>query len=237
MRITDIKTFIPMVGHPPAMPGQGRDGRGHLRLGRIRAVGARGGGRGGGRPLPRAPHRRGPDGAAARIWQRLYRSQYFEGGRVLTARDVAIDIALHDICGKALGVPVYELLGGRQRDFVPLFATTPARHGPGARSRTAQLLVDAGLGRHPLLARRRRPRATRDRVRAARRARADRASGRSRLREAVGPGATSASTGTIGCRSPETASASARGCRPARSTSSRSRSAPRTPTPTSSCGG
>jgi galactonate dehydratase len=57
------------------------------------------------------------------IWQLLYRSQYFEGGRVLTAAQSAIDIALHDIKGKALGVPIYQLLGGKQRDFVPTFVT------------------------------------------------------------------------------------------------------------------
>ncbi|MEW4923685.1 mandelate racemase/muconate lactonizing enzyme family protein [Algibacter sp. 2305UL17-15] len=57
------------------------------------------------------------------IWQDLYRGQYFEGGRVLTAAISAIDIALHDIKGKALGVPVYELLGGKQRDFVECFAS------------------------------------------------------------------------------------------------------------------
>lgn len=57
------------------------------------------------------------------IWQELYRGQYFEGGRVLTAAISAIDIALHDIKGKALGVPVYELLGGKQRDFVECFAS------------------------------------------------------------------------------------------------------------------
>lgn len=58
------------------------------------------------------------------IWQRLYRSQYFEGGRVLQAALSAIDIALHDIKAKALGIPVYDLLGGRQRDHVPTFAST-----------------------------------------------------------------------------------------------------------------
>lgn len=58
-----------------------------------------------------------------RIWQELYRSQYFEGGRVLLAAQSAIDIALYDIVGKALGVPVYQLLGGKNRDFIPCFAT------------------------------------------------------------------------------------------------------------------
>lgn len=59
-----------------------------------------------------------------RIWQEAYRSQYFEGGRVLQAAISAIDIALYDIVGKALGVPVYQLLGGKQRDSIPCFATT-----------------------------------------------------------------------------------------------------------------
>ncbi|WP_299472593.1 mandelate racemase/muconate lactonizing enzyme family protein [uncultured Roseibium sp.] len=59
-----------------------------------------------------------------RIWQECYRSQYFEGGRVLTAAISAIDIALHDVLGKRLGVPVYQLLGGRQRDVIPTFAST-----------------------------------------------------------------------------------------------------------------
>ncbi|GIT18740.1 MAG: hypothetical protein CM1200mP39_15460 [Dehalococcoidia bacterium] len=37
-----------------------------------------------------------------RIWQEMYRSAYFEGGRVITAAMSAIDIALHDIMGKKL---------------------------------------------------------------------------------------------------------------------------------------
>ena len=77
------------------------------------------------------------------LWQEMYRSQYFEGGRVLTAAIAAIDIALHDIVGKALNVPVYQLLGGKQRDFVPCFATTPAPMGPKL-IEDAQLLLAHG---------------------------------------------------------------------------------------------
>lgn len=77
------------------------------------------------------------------IWQLLYRSQYFEGGRVLTAAISAIDIALHDIAGKALGVPVYQLLGGKQRDFVPCFATARGDSAEGL-IEDAQLLLEKG---------------------------------------------------------------------------------------------
>ena len=64
-----------------------------------------------------------------RIWQEMYRSAYFEGGRVITAAMSAIDIALYDIVGKKLGVPVYQLLGGKQRDWVPSFASAGGETG------------------------------------------------------------------------------------------------------------
>ena len=52
------------------------------------------------------------------IWQLLFRGGFFPAQRILTAAIAAVDIALWDIKGKALGVPVYELLGGRVRDRV-----------------------------------------------------------------------------------------------------------------------
>ncbi len=78
-----------------------------------------------------------------RIWQECYRGQYFEGGRVLTSALSAIDIALHDALGKRLGVPVYQLLGGRHRDVVPSFASTMANTIEGQVA-DARKLVDAG---------------------------------------------------------------------------------------------
>jgi L-alanine-DL-glutamate epimerase-like enolase superfamily enzyme len=52
------------------------------------------------------------------IWQTLFRGGFFPAQRILTSAMAAIDIALWDIRGKALGVPVYDLLGGRVRDKV-----------------------------------------------------------------------------------------------------------------------
>jgi len=52
------------------------------------------------------------------IWQQLFRGGFFPAQRILTAAISAIDIALWDIKGKALEVPIYELLGGRVRDKV-----------------------------------------------------------------------------------------------------------------------
>ncbi len=52
------------------------------------------------------------------IWQMLYRGGFFPAERILASAISAIDIALWDIKGKALGVPIYELLGGRVRDKV-----------------------------------------------------------------------------------------------------------------------
>jgi galactonate dehydratase len=51
------------------------------------------------------------------------RSQYFEGGRALTAAISAIDIALYDVVGKSLGVPCYQLLGGAHRHHIPCMVT------------------------------------------------------------------------------------------------------------------
>lgn len=58
------------------------------------------------------------------LWQEMYRGQYFEGGRILTGAISAIDIALWDIAGKALDVPIHRLLGGKQRESIPCFITT-----------------------------------------------------------------------------------------------------------------
>ena len=52
------------------------------------------------------------------IWQMLYRNGCYRGGPVLMSAISGLDTALWDIKGRALGVPIYELLGGPVRDTV-----------------------------------------------------------------------------------------------------------------------
>ncbi len=59
------------------------------------------------------------------IWEKLYHSSFWGlgGGTMVFAGISAIDIALWDIKGKALGVPVYKLLGGKQRPSLRSYAS------------------------------------------------------------------------------------------------------------------
>ena len=52
------------------------------------------------------------------LWQLMFRGGFFPAGRIATSVISAVDMALWDLRGKALGVPVYDLLGGRVRDRV-----------------------------------------------------------------------------------------------------------------------
>ncbi len=76
------------------------------------------------------------------IWQTLYRGGFYRGGPVLTSALSGIDQALWDIKGKALGVPVYELLGGKVRDKVRVYCwiggDRPANVAAESRKKLAQ---------------------------------------------------------------------------------------------------
>ncbi len=52
------------------------------------------------------------------IWQKLYRGGFYRGGPVLMSALSGIDQALWDIKGKYHNAPVYELLGGKVRDYI-----------------------------------------------------------------------------------------------------------------------
>src|SRR6185437_14759516 len=56
------------------------------------------------------------------IWQYLYRGAYWRRGAVTMTAIAAVDVALWDIKGKALNTPVYNLLGGKSRDGVLVYA-------------------------------------------------------------------------------------------------------------------
>ena len=61
-------------------------------------------------------------GNIERLWHKLFRSFTYMGSRGAAVECVsAIDIALWDIRGKALGQPIYELLGGAVRDEIALY--------------------------------------------------------------------------------------------------------------------
>ncbi len=79
------------------------------------------------------------------FWHDTYRDAYWRGGAVLMSALSAVEMALWDIKGKALGVPVYQLLGGKVRDRVPCYANgwfapakTPDEFAEKARAAVAQ---------------------------------------------------------------------------------------------------
>lgn len=83
------------------------------------------------------------------IWTKLYRDMHWLGqaGPLLSAIS-AVDIALWDIKGKALGVPVYELLGGPYRDRIRLYANywfIDGGHTPDDYARQAKETVALGF--------------------------------------------------------------------------------------------
>src|ERR687898_1132018 len=78
------------------------------------------------------------------IIEQLHRDSYWRTGAVFRTALGAIEAALLDIKGKALGVPVFELLGGRFRDRVACYANhwffgseTPEQYAANARNAVA----------------------------------------------------------------------------------------------------
>ena len=66
----------------------------------------------------------GSAGDRRRIWQKLYDGTFWPGRRGLGIHAIsAIDIALHDLAGKQLGVPAYKLMGGARRDKLRPYCT------------------------------------------------------------------------------------------------------------------
>lgn len=77
-------------------------------------------------------------------WQTIYRHSFWRGGMVVGSAISGIEQALWDILGKALDVPVHELLGGRVRDKVRLYANGPRGETHEEIAEACRRLVDEG---------------------------------------------------------------------------------------------
>ena len=77
------------------------------------------------------------------IWQSLFRDLFMRGGPTHMAAISAVDMALYDLKGKALGVPVYELLGGLTRNRVRLYGHVAAKTADEMAGK-AKRLADTG---------------------------------------------------------------------------------------------
>jgi L-alanine-DL-glutamate epimerase-like enolase superfamily enzyme len=78
-----------------------------------------------------------------RCWQDMYRAFFYPPGREKIHGLGALDMALWDIKGKALGVPIYDLHGGMARNYCETYFSTG---GTGAQLRDhARAAMDAGF--------------------------------------------------------------------------------------------
>ena len=146
MKITDVKTYLVNANEGSSMNSRPR-GRNWLFVKVFTDEGVTGVGEGGGWPfivekaiqemkhfvIGENPFQ------IERLWLRLYDILHGHGvtGSVRGGMISALDCAMWDIKGKALGVPVWELLGGKMRDSIPVYghASTPAE---------AERLIDRG---------------------------------------------------------------------------------------------
>ncbi len=77
------------------------------------------------------------------LWQLMYRGYFYPPGREKIHALGALDMALWDIKGKALDVPVWQLLGGQAREHVECYSTGfPSQ---GSLRETARACIEAGF--------------------------------------------------------------------------------------------
>ena len=82
------------------------------------------------------------------IWDRAYvRGGHKEFGTrgIGVVALSGIDVALWDILGKVRGVPLYQLLGGKCRDKVPVYATALYPEEPSKVAKRARVFADQGF--------------------------------------------------------------------------------------------
>jgi galactonate dehydratase len=79
------------------------------------------------------------------IWQNIYRGMFYPPGREKLHALGALEMALWDIKGKVLGVPVYDLFGGSTREFVECYATGFRASNAKTDEQRAKDCIQAGL--------------------------------------------------------------------------------------------
>lgn len=77
-------------------------------------------------------------------WTVMYRSGFYRGGGIHMSALAGLDQALWDIKGKALGVPVHELLGGQLRDSIKVYSWIGGDR-PGETAAQARDAVERGF--------------------------------------------------------------------------------------------
>jgi galactonate dehydratase len=77
------------------------------------------------------------------LWQMMYRGFFYPAGREKLHALGALDLALWDIKGKMLGAPVYDLLGGKTRDYIECYST--GYPWQGSLGETARGCITAGF--------------------------------------------------------------------------------------------
>jgi galactonate dehydratase len=78
-------------------------------------------------------------------WQRMMRGMHYTAGREKLHSLGGLDLAMWDLKGKALGVPVWQLLGGKSRDHVECYSTAFPRPQGGGLEDAARACVQAGF--------------------------------------------------------------------------------------------
>ncbi|KSU65995.1 galactonate dehydratase [Arthrobacter sp. NIO-1057] len=78
------------------------------------------------------------------LWTVMYRGGFYRGGGIMMSALAGIDQALWDIKGKALGVPAYELLGGKVRDKIRVYSWIGGDR-PSDTAAAAKAAVDRGF--------------------------------------------------------------------------------------------
>jgi galactonate dehydratase len=78
------------------------------------------------------------------LWQQAYRHAFWHGGPTFLSALAGIEVALWDIQGQALGVPIHRLLGGPVRERIRAYANGPRGETPEEMAQSAVDLVARG---------------------------------------------------------------------------------------------